>query len=289
MIFSAGEDDRVLRAVQIILDEGVAQPILIGRPEIVRRRAERLGLRFRPGIDVELIDPSDDPRYDRYWGAYHQLMERRGVTEPTARNLVRTSPTLIAALAVQLGDADAMIAGTYGRFRTHFNHVRDVIGTREGVQHMAALSLLVMPTRSLFIADTYVNEDPDAETLAEITLLAADAVLRFGIQPKVALLSHSSFGSSDHPSARKMAAGGEDAAAARARPRGRRRDAWRCRARSRDPQQRLPALAAEGRGQPGDLPVARRGQHRLQPAEERRRRPAYRADAARHARCPRMC
>jgi malate dehydrogenase (oxaloacetate-decarboxylating)(NADP+) len=206
VIFSAGEDDRVLRAVQIVIDEHLAQPILIGRPEVVKRRAERLGLRFRPGIDAELIDPSNDPRYDRYWSAYHQLMERRGVTEPTARNLVRSSPTLIAALAVKLGDADAMIAGAYGRFRTHFNHVRDVIGTREGVRHMAGLSLLVMPTRSLFIADTYVNDDPDAETLADITLLAADEVLRFGIQPRVALLSHSSFGSSDHPSARKMAA-----------------------------------------------------------------------------------
>ncbi|MDI1288266.1 MAG: NADP-dependent malic enzyme [Reyranella sp.] len=206
VIFSAGEDDRVLRAVQIILDEGIARPILIGRPEIIRHRAQRLGLRFRPGTDVELVDPSSDPRYDRYWGVYHELMERRGVTEPTARNLVRSSPTLIAALAVKLGDADAMIAGAYGRFRTHFNHVQDVIGMREGVKHMAGLSLLVMPTRSLFIADTYVNNDPDAETLADITLLAADEVLRFGIQPKVALLSHSSFGSSDHPSARKMAA-----------------------------------------------------------------------------------
>jgi malate dehydrogenase (oxaloacetate-decarboxylating)(NADP+) len=205
VIFSAGEDDRVLRATQIILDERIARPILIGRPDVVRRRAERLGLRFRPGIDAELVDPSNDPRYDRYWSAYHALMERRGVTEPTARNLVRSSPTLIAALAVHLGDADAMIAGAYGRFRTHFNHVRDVIGTREGVKNMAALSLVVMPTRSLFIADTYVNEDPDAETLAEITLLAADEVLRFGIQPKVALISHSLFGSSEHPSARKMA------------------------------------------------------------------------------------
>src|SRR4051794_9985557 len=126
VIFSAGEDDRVLRATQIIIDEGIAQPILIGRPEVIRHRAERLGLRFRPGADVELVDPSSDPRYDRYWGAYHELMERRGVSEPTARNLVRSSPTLIAALAVKLGDADAMIAGAYGRFRTHFNHVQDV-------------------------------------------------------------------------------------------------------------------------------------------------------------------
>jgi len=176
VIFSAGEDDRVLRAVQIVLDEELAVPILIGRPDIIKRRAERLG-----------------------------LMERRGVTIPTARNLVRSSPTLIAALAVRLGDADAMIAGAYGRFRTHFNHVRDVIGYHPGATHMAGLSLLVMPTRSLFIADTYVNDDPSAETLAEITLLAADEVLRFGIQPRVALLSHSNFGTSDHPSARKMA------------------------------------------------------------------------------------
>ncbi len=204
VIFSAGEDDRVLRATQIVIDERIAVPILIGRPDIIRRRAERLGLRFRPGVDAELVDPSSDPRYDRYWGAYHKMMERRGVSEPTARNLVRSSPTLIAALAVQLGDADAMIAGAYGRFRTHFNHVRDVIGTREGVKTMAALSLLVMPTRSLFIADTYVNHDPDAETIADITLLAADEVLRFGLQPKVALLSHSLFGSSDHPQATKM-------------------------------------------------------------------------------------
>jgi len=206
VIFSAGEDDRVLRAAQIILDEGIARPILIGRPGVVRRRAERLGLRFQPGVDVELVDPSSDPRYDKYWGAYHEMMERRGVTEPTARNLVRSSPTLIAALAVKLGDADAMIAGAYGRFRTHLAHVRDVIGLREGAKNMAALSLLVMPTRALFIADTYVNVDPDPETLAEITLLAADEVLRFGLQPKVALLSHSSFGSSEHASARKMAA-----------------------------------------------------------------------------------
>ena len=206
VIFSAGEDDRVLRAAQIILDEGIAKPILIGRPEVVRRRAERLGLRFQPGVDAELVDPSSDPRYDKYWGAYHEMMERRGVTEPTARNLVRSSPTLIAALAVKLGDADAMIAGAYGRFRTHLAHVRVVIGLRESAKHMAALSLLVMPTRALFIADTYVNYDPDPETVAEITLLAADEVLRFGIQPKVALLSHSSFGSSEHDSAKKMAA-----------------------------------------------------------------------------------
>ncbi len=206
VIFSAGEDDRVLRATQVLLDEKLCQPILIGRPDIIRRRMARLGLRFRPGVDVDLVDPSSDPRFDAYWGLYHQLMERRGVTEPTARNLVRSSPTLIGALAVRRGDADAMIAGAFGRFRTHFNHVRDVVGLRPGVERMAALSLLVMPTRSLFICDTFVNEDPDPEEIADTTLLAADEVRRFGIEPKIALLSHSSFGSSDSASAVKMRA-----------------------------------------------------------------------------------
>ncbi len=204
VIFSAGEDDRVLRAVQVLLDEKLCQPILIGRPDIVQRRMARLGLRFRPGADVELIDPSSDPRFDDYWRTYHRLMERRGVTEPTARNLVRSSPTLIGALAVHKGDADALIAGAFGRFRTHFSHVRDVVGLRPGVERMAAVSLLVMPARSLFICDTFVNEDPDAEEIADTTLLAADEVRRFGIEPKVALLSHSNFGSSDYPSAVKM-------------------------------------------------------------------------------------
>jgi len=206
VIFSAGEDDRVLRATQVLLDEKLCQPILIGRPDIIRRRMARLGLRFRPGVDVDLVDPSSDPRFDAYWGLYHQLMERRGVTEPTARNLVRSSPTLIGALAVRRGDADALIAGAFGRFRTHFNHVRDVVGLRPGVERMAAVSLLVMPTRSLFICDTFVNDDPDPEEIADTTMLAADEVRRFGIEPKVALLSHSSFGSSDSPSAVKMRA-----------------------------------------------------------------------------------
>jgi malate dehydrogenase (oxaloacetate-decarboxylating)(NADP+) len=204
VVFAAGEDDRVLRAVQVLLDEKLCQPILIGRPDIIRRRAERLGLRFRPGVDAELVDPSSDPRFDAYSSYYHELMERRGVTPPTARNLVRTSTTLIGALAVRRGDADALIAGAYGRFRTHFNHVRDVVGLRPGVAQTAALSLLVMPNRSLFICDTYVNDNPQAEEIAAITQLAADEVRRFGIEPKVALLSHSSFGASDHPSALKM-------------------------------------------------------------------------------------
>ncbi len=255
VIFSAGEDDRVLRATQIILDEGIAQPILIGRPDIVRRRAERLGLRFRPGTDVELIDPSSDPRYDQYWGAYHRLMERRGVTEPTARNLVRSSPTLIAALAVHLGDADAMIAGAYGRFRTHFNHVRDVIGLGEGVKHMAALSLLVMPTRSLFIADhlrqpgsgrRHAGRDHAARGRRRAALrhpAQGGAAVAFAVRQL-----RSSLGAQD-------GRGGRAAAQAGALARGRRRDARRRRARSGDPPERVPERAAEGRGQPRDLPV----------------------------------
>jgi malate dehydrogenase (oxaloacetate-decarboxylating)(NADP+) len=241
VIFSAGEDDRVLRAAQIILDEAIAEPILIGRPEVVRRRAERLGLRFRPGIDAELIDPSSDPRYDRYWGAYHQLMERRGVTEPDGAQPGAHQPDPDRGAGRPLGDADAMIAGAYGRFRTHFNHVRDVIGTREGCRRHGRASACWSCRRARCSSPTPTSTtEPDAETLVDITLLAADAVLRFGIQPKVALLSHSSFGSSDHPSARKMAAAVKILQPARADLEVDGEMHWRCRARSRDPQQRLP-------------------------------------------------
>ena len=219
VIFSAGEDDRVLRAVQIVLDEG-CRPTDPDRPARDRAATCRAS---RPAVSgpasTQLVDPSNDPRYDRYWSAYHQLMERRGVTEPTARNLVRSSPTLIAALAVRMGDADAMIAGAYGRFRTHFNHVRDVIGTREGVKNMAALSLLVMPTKSLFIADTYVNDDPDARDAGQHHLVGGrrSAALWHPAQGGTVVAFElrqlrSSLGAQDGP-------GGEDAARARADPR----------------------------------------------------------------------
>ncbi|WP_193368076.1 NADP-dependent malic enzyme [Pelagibius marinus] len=204
VIYAEGEDERVLRAVQVVVDEGLAKPILVGRPEVVATRVERLGLRIRPGEDVPLINPQDDPRFRTYWQTYHELMQRNGVAPEAAREIVRTRGTVIAALAVHLGDADAMICGTTGRYKRHLDHVTDVVGKAEGILDCSAISLVILPTGSFFIVDTYVTPDPTADEIAEMTLLAARHVRRFGLQPKVALLSHSNFGSALTPSARKM-------------------------------------------------------------------------------------
>src|SRR3546814_337675 len=204
VIYAEGEDERVLRAVQVVVDEGLAQPILVGRPEVVSTRVQRLGLRIRPGEDVPLINPQDDPRFRTYWQTYHELMQRKGTSAEAAREIVRTRNTVIAALAVRLGDADAMICGTTGRYSRHLDHVSDVIGKAENVLDCSAISLVILPTGSFFIVDTYVTPDPTAEEVAEMTILAARHVSRFGLVPKVALLSHSSFGSSNSPSAPTM-------------------------------------------------------------------------------------
>ncbi|HEY9549150.1 MAG TPA: phosphate acyltransferase, partial [Kiloniellaceae bacterium] len=204
VIYAEGEDERVLRAVQVVVDEGLAQPILVGRPDVVATRVQRLGLRIRPGVDVPLINPQDDPRFRTYWQTYHELMQRKGTSAEAAREIVRTRNTVIAALAVRLGDADAMICGTTGRYSRHLDHVSDVIGKAENVLDCSAISLVILPTGSFFIVDTYVTPDPTAEEVAEMTILAARHVSRFGLVPKVALLSHSSFGSSNSPSAQKM-------------------------------------------------------------------------------------
>jgi malate dehydrogenase (oxaloacetate-decarboxylating)(NADP+) len=204
VIYAEGEDERVLRAVQVVVDEGLALPILVGRPEVVATRVQRLGLRIRPGVDVPLVNPQDDPRFRTYWQTYHELMQRKGTSPEAAREIVRTRNTVIAALAVRLGDADAMICGTTGRYVRHLEHVSDVIGKAENVLDCSAISLVILPTGSFFIVDTYVTPDPTAEEIAEMTLLAAKHVSRFGLTPKVALLSHSSFGSSNSPSAQKM-------------------------------------------------------------------------------------
>jgi len=204
VIYAEGEDERVLRAVQVVVDEGLALPILVGRPEVVATRVQRLGLRIRPGVDVPLVNPQDDPRFRTYWQTYHELMQRKGTSSEAAREIVRTRNTVIAALAVRLGDADAMICGTTGRYVRHLEHVSDVIGKAENVLDCSAISLVILPSGSFFIVDTYVTPDPTAEEIAEMTLLAAKHVSRFGLTPKVALLSHSSFGSSNSPSAQKM-------------------------------------------------------------------------------------
>jgi malate dehydrogenase (oxaloacetate-decarboxylating)(NADP+) len=206
VIYAEGEDERVLRAVQVVLDEKLAQPILIGRPNVIAARVSRAGLRFLPGADVPVVDPENDPRFREYWSEYHALMARRGTTPQMAKAAVRRSTTTIAALAVRRGDADAMICGLVGRFDGHLEHVQDVIGIKRGTKGFATVNALMLPEQTLFIADTFVNDDPTAEQLAEIATLAAEMVRRFGVPPKVAFVSHSMFGSSDRPSARKMRA-----------------------------------------------------------------------------------
>jgi malate dehydrogenase (oxaloacetate-decarboxylating)(NADP+) len=206
VVFAEGEDERVLRAIQAVLDEGVALPILIGRPDVVESRIERLGLRFRPGTDCELINPLDDPRYRDYWTLYHARAKRRGVSPEEARTRVRTNTTVIAALAVMRGDADAMICGTGGRYADHLQHIDEIVGRECGAHDYSALSALILPTGTYFFVDTYVSPDPAAGELAEMTILAAAEMRRFGVEPRVALLSHSNFGSRDTPSALKMRA-----------------------------------------------------------------------------------
>ena len=202
--YAEGEDERVLRAAQLAVDEGLARPILIGRPAVMEARIAKAGLRIRLGHDVECVNPESDTRFRQYWEAYHHLMGRNGITPEAAKSAVRRSNTLIGALAVQLGDADAMLCGLVGRFDHHLEHVRHVIGCGNPSGALATLNGLMLQDRTLFIADTYVNEDPDAGLLAEIALMAAAQVQRFGIPPKVAFLSHSNYGSSTRASARKM-------------------------------------------------------------------------------------
>ena len=204
LAFAEGEDERVLRAVQTVLDEGIAKPIVIGRRDVVEKRLERLGLHIKIGKDFELCDPQDDPRYHSYWTQYHALMERKGVSPDFARHIVRTRNTVIAALMVERGEADAMICGAVGEFHRHLHHVVDIVGLQPGVERPFALSVLILPTGTFFLADTFVSHDPSAEELAEITIHAAATVQHFGFDPKVALLSHASFGSSEAPSAKKM-------------------------------------------------------------------------------------
>src|SRR3982751_6505153 len=206
VVYAEGEDERVLRAVQVVLDERMAQPILVGRPEVVKMRIERAGLRLQAGRDFERRDPEDDPRFRSHTDTYRGLMAREGVTPESAKSRVRRSNTLIASLMVQRGEAEAMLCGLVGRYDGHLEHVRDVIGKQPGVRTLAAMNALMLANYTLFIADTFVNEEPSAEELADIALLAAAEVRRFGVPPKVAFLSHSIFGSSTRPSARRMRA-----------------------------------------------------------------------------------
>jgi malate dehydrogenase (oxaloacetate-decarboxylating)(NADP+) len=206
VVYAEGEDDRVLRAVQVVLDEGLARPILVGRPAVMQMRIERAGLRLKLGQDFEVVNPDDDPRYRECWEAYHKLMGREGITPEMAKSMVRRSNTLISSLLMLRGEADAMLCGLVGRFEHHLEHVSHVIGLKPGANGFAAMNALLLDTRTLFLTDTFVNEQPGAEHLAEIALMAAQEIQRFGLPPKVAFLSHSMFGSSTRESAKRMRA-----------------------------------------------------------------------------------
>ncbi len=206
IVYAEGEEERVLRAVQVVVDEGLARPVVLGRPAVIEQGVERYGLRMKPGRDLEVVNPEQYPRYDDYCAAYYDLTQRKGVSQQYARIEMRRRLTLIGAMMLHTGDADGLLCGMFGAHELHRLYVDQVIGLRKGVKIYAAMNAVVSPNRTLFIADTYVNADPSAEQIAEITLLAADEIRRFGITPKAALLSHSSFGSSSHPQAKKMQA-----------------------------------------------------------------------------------
>jgi malate dehydrogenase (oxaloacetate-decarboxylating)(NADP+) len=204
IVYAEGEDERVLRAVQVVVDEKLAKPILVGRPQVIEQRLERLGLRVRPGREFDLVNPEFDPRYRDYWTTYHELTERKGVSPEYARVEMRRRHTLIGAMMMYKGEADGMLCGTFGTHALHLRFVDRVIGRRPGVNHYAAMNAVILPSRTVFICDTYVTPDPDAEHIAEMTLLAAEELKRFGLTAKIALLSASNFGSVDIPSAAKM-------------------------------------------------------------------------------------
>jgi malate dehydrogenase (oxaloacetate-decarboxylating)(NADP+) len=204
IVYAEGEDERVLRAVQVVVDEGLAKPILVGRPAVLERRIERFGLRLKPVVDFEVINPEYDDRYRDYWMNYYELTQRKGVSQTYAQIEMRRRLTLIGAMMIHRGDADGMICGTFGTHALHLHYVDQVIGRRPGACAYAAMNAVVLPNRTVFIADTYVNPDPTPEQVGEIAILCAEEIRRFGITPKAALLSHSSFGTSNYPSARKM-------------------------------------------------------------------------------------
>ncbi|MBL0283784.1 MAG: NADP-dependent malic enzyme [Zoogloea sp.] len=208
IVFAEGEDERVLRAVQVARDEGIARPVLLGRPAEINRRIEAAGLRIREGEDFEIVHSEKcsffDAHFEEFWTCYYQLMERKGVSPDYAQREVRRRTTLYGSLMVRLGYADGLICGIFGRYETHREYVQNVVGTRDGLDRLYAMNLLMLPGRTVFIGDTYINYEPTAGQLADMTLMAADEIRKFGIQPRVALLSHSTFGTAETPTALKM-------------------------------------------------------------------------------------
>jgi malate dehydrogenase (oxaloacetate-decarboxylating)(NADP+) len=202
--FAEGEEERVLRAVQVIVDEGLARPTLIGRPEVIAQRVEKFGLRLAAGTDYDLVNTENDHRFRDYWQTYHHMTERKGVTAQLAKIEMRRRLTLIGSMLLKTGEVDGLLCGTWGTTALHLHYIDQVIGKREGTKTYACMNGLVLPGRQVMLVDTHVNYDPSAEQLAEITIMAAEEMMRFGLRPKAALLSHSNFGSSNQPSAVKM-------------------------------------------------------------------------------------
>jgi malate dehydrogenase (oxaloacetate-decarboxylating)(NADP+) len=210
--FAEGEEERILRAVQVVVDEGLARPTLIGRPAVIAQRVEKFGLRLKEGVDYDIVNVEQDHRYRDFWQTYHRMTERKGVTVQVAKIEMRRRLTLIGAMLLEKGEVDGMLCGTWGTTANHLHYIDQVIGPRPGgspsttqdVRVYACMNGLMLPGRQVFLVDTHVNADPNPEQLTEITVMAAEEMLRFGVQPKAALLSHSNFGTSDHPSALKM-------------------------------------------------------------------------------------
>ena len=204
VVLAEGEEARVLHATQELITLGLAKPILIGRPSVIEMRIQKLGLQIKPGVDFEIVNNESDPRFKEYWSEYYAIMKRRGITQEQAQKAVISNTTVIGAIMVHRGEADALICGTIGDYHEHFSVVQEIFGYRDGVHTAGAMNALLLPSGNTFIADTYVNDDPSPDELAEITVMAAETVRRFGIEPKVALLSHSNFGSSKSAAACKM-------------------------------------------------------------------------------------
>ena len=202
--YAEGEEERVLRAAQIVVDEKIARPTLIGRPAVIAQRCEKFGLRLQEGRDYDVVNVENDHRYRDFWQTYHRMTERKGVTVSIAKIELRRRLTLIGAMLLHKGEVDGLIVGTWGHTAHHLQYIDQVIGRRAGVQTYACMNGLMLPERQVFVVDTHVNYDPSAEQLAEITIMAAEEMMRFGFKPKAALLSHSNFGSSNQPSAVKM-------------------------------------------------------------------------------------